>query len=265
MSAPRQLPRALVRRGVPWRTRWSLLATAVKRRVRPAPVYFVRLGTGSVPISHADYGVDWETMRTIVVDRAYALDFTDAVVVDVGAHKGCFGAFALEQGARAVISFEPEQANFDFLELCAGPYRRGGRDWRLHRAAVAGTAGKADLHVMGASWGHTLTPPDESGAYEVGVQQIQVVAMRDVLAEAARAAGEGPLVVKVNAEGAECAIVLETPIASWESVTEFLAEVHSWSPCTADELTAFLLHAGLLEVHRGGASWVLRLSRRLGS
>ncbi len=241
------------------------MAIAARRRVRPASVYFVRVGTGRAPISHADYGVDWETMRTIVVDRAYALDYRDAVVVDVGAHKGCFGAFALEQGARAVLSFEPEPTNFDFLELCAAPYRQSGRDWRLHRVAVGGTDGSAELHVMAASWGHALTPPEESGRYQVGVERVRVVAMTEILAEAAQIARTGPIVVKVNAEGAECSIVLETPLASWESATEFLAEVHSWAACTADELTAYLSRAGLLVAPQGEVDWVLRLSRRPAS
>ncbi len=223
-------------------------------------MYLLRLGGGSILISHADYGVDWETMRTIVVDRAYGRNFRDAVVVDIGAHKGCFGAFAFEGGAKAVISYEPEQTNFDFLERCATSYRGSGKDWRVHRAAVGGAAGKADLHVMGASWGHALSPSEGSRSYELGLQQVQIAAMSDVLAEAARVAGANPLIVKVNAEGAECEIVLETPLPAWERVNELLAEVHSWSLCTAEELTAYLSRAGLLQAPRD-VSWVLRLSR----
>jgi FkbM family methyltransferase len=232
---------------------------SLRRRFRPAAVYWVRLGKGSAPISHADYGVDWETMRTIVVDRAYALDYRDVVVVDVGAHKGCFGAFALEQGARAVVSYEPEQLNFDLLSQCAASYRARGRDWRVHRVAVGGVAGSADLHVMGASWGHALAP-SASASDELGVQQVPVVAMEDVLVESASIADAGALVVKVNAEGAECSIVLETPVSAWERVTEFMVEVHSWAPCTLDELRSHLAGAGL-RTAPVAVDWVARLSR----
>ena len=34
------------------------------------------------------------------------------IVLDVGAHKGYFGAWALSQGAALVVSCEPERSNF---------------------------------------------------------------------------------------------------------------------------------------------------------
>lgn len=252
----------LIHSGVPFRTRLSLLATAVRRRLRPADAYYLRLGKARVPLSHADYGVDWETMRTIVVDQAYETDYDRAVVVDVGAHKGCFGAFALERGAREVVSYEPEEVNFGYLSACAASCGDPTKQWRVRRAAVGGTAGTANLHVMGASWGHALAPSVAAGDDEVGLQHVPVVSMKDVLAEASAAAGPDPLLVKVNAEGAECSIVLETPLAAWERVTELLVEVHSWAPCTAEDIAAYVSRAGLESVVGGNVHWVHRLSRR---
>ena len=51
----------------------------------------------------------WRTTRT-------PTDYAGAVVLDLGAHKGYFGAYALARGARLVISFEPETANLELLE-----------------------------------------------------------------------------------------------------------------------------------------------------
>jgi len=212
-----------------------------------------------VPVSHADYGVDWETTRTIVVDRAYETDYRDAVVVDVGAHKGAFAAYALECGARAVISYEPEETNYGFLAACAGAVP--GTVWRTHRAAVGSSTGTAELHVMNASWGHALTPSERSGADEVGVQQVPVVAMTVVLAEAGDLAGSDRVVVKVNAEGAECEIVLGTPTPGWKRVHGVLMELHSWAPCTREQLVAHLEEAGLHELPFGNVDWVHRFSR----
>jgi FkbM family methyltransferase len=211
-----------------------------------------------VPISHADYGVDWETMRTIVVDRAYELEYGGAVVVDIGAHKGAFGAYALERGARAVISYEPEEANYGYLESCAKGVP--GTVWRTHRAAVGATGGTAELHVMSASWGHALTPSGDSED-ELGVQRVPVVPMANALAEASGLAGHDRIVVKLNAEGAECDIVLGTPAASWEQAHAVLMEVHSWAPCTAAELVAHLEKSGLRALPSGNVDWVHRLAR----
>ena len=59
--------------------------------------------------------------------RAYAGDYRGAFVVDVGAHKGYYGAYALAHGARWVVSYEPETANFALLERAASDVReRGG-------------------------------------------------------------------------------------------------------------------------------------------
>ena len=248
-----------MRRGVPLRTRAGLVRLALRRRFRPAPVYFLRVGPARVPVSHADFGVDWETMCTIVVDAAYELEYRAAVVVDVGAHKGAFGAYALERGARSVISYEPEETNYDYLAACAEAVPT--TLWRTHRAAVGSSGGTADLHVMGVSWGHALTPSERSEADAVGVQQVPVVAMADVLAEASGLAGRDRLVVKVNAEGAECDIVLGTPAASWEQAHAVLMEVHSWAPCTAAQLVAHLEESGLDALPAGNVDWVHRLSR----
>lgn len=249
----------MTRRGVPMRTRGGLLRLAVRRRLRPAPVYFVPIGPARVPISRADYGVDWETMRTIVVDRAYEADYRGAVVVDVGAHKGAFGAYALEQGARLVLSYEPEETNYRYLEACAAAVP--AQHWRTHRAAVGSSAGTAELQVMDASWGHALTPSAESAADRIGVQQVPVAAMADVLRAARELAGSDRVVVKVNAEGAECDIVLGTPAASWRQARAVLMEVHSWAPCSGEQLIAHLEEAGLESLPKGNVDWVHRLAR----
>ena len=262
MLIRRRLPRALVRRGVPWRTRTSLLAVAARRRLRPVSVYEIRFGRGRLPLTHEDYPVDWETLKSIVVDRIYDVDFSDAVVLDVGSHKGYFGAFALERGARAVISFEPESANFRYLKRCATTYVPSRTSWLLRRAAVGARPGAARLHVMSASWGHSLEPPDEWAQYKVGDEQVDVVAMSDVLVEAAELAeGTSPIVVKINAEGGECSMVLGTPSASWEAVTHAFVATHPWADCRADELAAHLERAGLRRCASVDGDHLLRMSR----
>ena len=59
----------------------------------------------------------------------------------------------------------------------------------MRAAAVAAERGEAELHVMSASWGHALHPPDAFAEYEVGTQRVPVAAVADVLAEASALAG----------------------------------------------------------------------------
>jgi FkbM family methyltransferase len=230
-----------------------------RRKVRPRPAYALRYGPGQVFLSHDDYAIDWESFKFVAADHGYGTDYTAAVVLDLGAHKGYYGAHALTYGARTVVSFEPETANLELLERAAATYRERGADWRVRHSAVGSEGGKATLHVMKASWGHTLHPPDAWSEYEVGVEPVPVEAMADILAEAkSLTAGRARLVVKVNTEGAECGIILGTPAEAWIGVSELFVEVHAWARCTAAELSEHLAPVGFRELSNEVGS-VLRL------
>jgi FkbM family methyltransferase len=263
MPSPRRLASVAVNRRVPLSTRRDLLRAEARRRVRPRAAYRVQYGPGRVLLSHDDYAIDWESLKFVVADHAYPADHAGAVVLDLGAHKGYYGAYALAGGARTVISFEPERTNAEYLERTAADYRARGADWRVRHAAVGASQGEAELHVMGASWGHGLHPPEEWAQYEVGVERVAVEAMADVLAEAASLAAEtegARLVVKLNVEGAECEIVLETRAEAWAPVSELFVEVHPWASCGAPELAAHLAPAGLSRIPNAMEA-VLRLRR----
>lgn len=221
----------------------------------------MRYGRGILYLSHGDFDVDWESLKFVVVDEAYPTEYASSVVLDVGAHKGYYGAYALAHGARTVISFEPEAANCELLERAAATYREHGADWRVRRVAMGAEQGRAELHVMSASWGHALHPPAEFSEHEVGIEQVPVEAMADVLEEAAALADSGSkLVVKVNTEGEECDIVLGTPAGAWAHADEVFVEIHPWAACGAAELASHLLDAGLTQVPSEVAP-VLRLRR----
>jgi FkbM family methyltransferase len=260
MPSAQRLVSVLRNRRVPLRTRTDLALAEGRRRLRPGAAYPVRHGPVRVFLSHDDYDVDWESLKFVVVDEAYRGDYAKAVVVDLGAHKGYFGAYVLARGARVVISYEPERANAGLLERAAAGARVAGREWTVVTAAVGATAGEADIHVMAGSWAHSLRPPDSWREHEVGTQPVRVEAMSAVLRDATGAAGDGRLVVKINIEGEECAVVLETPAGAWERVDELFVEMHPWVTCTAAELAAHLASAGLRQAP-SAMEPVLRLRR----
>ena len=184
MPSPGRLASVLLRRRVPLRTRFGLLRAEVRRRIRPESAYAVPYGSGEVYISHDDYAVDWESFKWVVADDAYATDYAGATVLDLGAHKGYFGAHALARGARLVISFEPDTANLELLERAAEAYRKARRGLAHPPSAVGAERGEAELHLMSGSWAHSLHPPDTWAQYEVGTARVTVEAMADVLEEA---------------------------------------------------------------------------------
>jgi FkbM family methyltransferase len=247
MPSPGRFAGVLVDRRVPLRTRFDLLRAEARRRLKPKDSYAVRYGPGTVYLSHEHYAIDWESLKFVVVDHAYPTRYDGAVVLDLGAHKGYYAAYATREGARTVMAFEPEQANVRLLRRAAVTYAENGSRWDIREAAVGAAAGAAELHVMDASWSHALHPPDEWMQYQVGVQRVAVEAMDEVLAEAAALAAGGPLVVKLNVEGEECGIVLGTPVEAWSVVTDLFVEYHPWASCTADELRERLATAGFRE------------------
>lgn len=237
----------------------GLLLARGRRSIRPAHAYAARYGNGTIFLSHDDFDIDLRSLAFVVADEPYRTDYTGSVVLDLGAHKGYFGAYALYRGARAVISFEPESENLELLERAAASH--GSRPWQVRGAAIGPVSSTGELHVMGASWGHALDPPESFAEHEVGMQHVRVDGLADVLAEAGALKGTGTrLVVKLNVEGAECETVLGTPPPAWREVDEVFIETHPWARCGADELSAHLRSAGLTPT-AGRHPLVLRLRR----
>jgi len=102
--------RSLLDRRLPFSTRLDLLVADTRRRWAPRELYGARYGAGRVYLSHADYGVDRASFAFAVTEATYATDYGGATVLDVGAHKGYFGAYAVAHGATSVVAYEPESA-----------------------------------------------------------------------------------------------------------------------------------------------------------
>ena len=129
MPSSSRLLLAVRHRDLPLRARVDLLRAHTARRVRSARAYAVRVGPATVFLSEDDYEIDWASFAFVAVDDAYAGDYRDAFVVDLGAHKGYYGAYALRHGARSVVSYEPESTNASYLEAAAARLQ-GPHVWR---------------------------------------------------------------------------------------------------------------------------------------
>ena len=264
MPSTSRLARAVRHRGLPANARLGLARVELARRLRPRAAYPLPLGGTTIFLSHGGFEIDWASLAFVAVDEAYAGDYRGAVVADIGAHKGYYGAYALEHGAQTVVSYEPETANFALLEQAASTARDRGRRWDTRQVAVGAEGGEAELHVMGASWGHALQPPDSFARYEVGVERVRVEPLTDVLADAVALAEGARVIVKVNIEGAECPAILGTPPSAWDDIDELYVETHPWADCGAGELAEHLEPAGFTRRESSHPA-VLRLGRMLTS
>lgn len=65
---------------------------------------YVRFGTHDIQIAKE-------------IRRDYPLTFKDRTVLDIGAHIGLFSRYALQQGAKKVVSVEPDPGNISIFKL----------------------------------------------------------------------------------------------------------------------------------------------------
>jgi FkbM family methyltransferase len=196
---------------------------------------------GTLYFGRASFPVDRIAYLGIFLEGWYRSEYRDAVVLDIGGHKGYYGAFALLEGAREVHSFEPEPTNFGLLERASGTF---GPRWIVRRAAVGAASGTATLHVSAESAGHSVVHEESEGRRRtLANEEVEVVGMREVL-EGASGRG-GRLIVKIDAEGSECDIVLGTDASAWCEVDEVFLEVHHFAACSTADIVGHLRDAGL--------------------
>jgi FkbM family methyltransferase len=243
--------------------RLPLLQLALRRYVGKSD-FELKLRAGSVFLAAETMAIDQATLQEIFVDEDYDTDFRDATVIDLGAHKGYFGAFALSRGAASVISYEPERQNFAYLQraLRSVDSKLPGR-WRAYNAAIGDGEGRATLRVSPDSWAHSLQGwPEEQPADEY---EVDVLPAERALEEARSMPGSR-LMAKIDVEGSECEAVCATPSEAWESVDEMFVEHHRIATCAAQDIVAHLRAAGLeltSRIEPGPVDQVLRFRKRV--
>jgi FkbM family methyltransferase len=214
------------------------LGLAGRARVRTLLLRELVLGPprrAQIAVGHAhvelgggrDFPIDWKAFVEIFADESYAAPYRDATVLDVGAHKGYFGAYALACGASVVVSFEPAATNYDVLDRAAKPL---GDRWLTWNAAIGSTAGARVLILDRMSWAHSLLEVERPA----GQQPVSIVTLEQALAELPE--GGSRTIVKIDAEGSECDILARP--GPLERVDVLMVEWHpALAPCTTEELT----------------------------
>jgi predicted RNA methylase len=92
---------------------------------------------GPVFLGQRSTFIDVMTVVDVWSGPMFPADCRDRVVLDIGAHKGYFGAWALAQGATAVVSCEPESENFRLLSRAVAANDRRAA-WEVDRVALDG-------------------------------------------------------------------------------------------------------------------------------
>ena len=203
-------------------------------RITPAP--------GCRVFVHADtLAIDVVTLDYVWRRDLFPVDVRDRVVLDLGAHKGYYGALTLLDGAAAVVSFEPESINHGALER-ATVAGRDAADWTRHRAAVGAAAGEVTLSVSTESWSHSIHAPASGDV--VRTEQVAMVAFADVLADAFANHPDRPVVLKLNVEGAAGDCLLSVPAETLGRLDAMLVDLEANTPQPLDDILGHIGAAG---------------------
>ena len=218
------------------------LALADSKWRRSEVTYRLRLGL-TVVTPNAD-GARFP-LYEIFSDDAYRLgELTDgvdrdAVVLDVGGQIGAFSlamAKALPHASIQVYEASPTSAEYVSRNVVVN-----GLDSRItvHACAMAGEAGSFTFVDSGTASGHNgLTAPDGLGS--------EVTVPATTFDEAVKTAGGSVQIVKMDVEGAEYDIILESDPASWADVRKVVMEYHPVDGHSLEELTGFFAAVGIL-------------------
>ena len=179
-----------------------------------------------------------------------------AVAVDIGAHIGCFAlAFARQHPQGQIEAYEASPSTAVYLQR--NIYHNGLSDRvHCHQVAVASKTGTLVFaDNVGGSSLNGITAPE-------GATQIEVPCV--TVADAFASAGVGVEVVKIDTEGAEYDMVLNSHADAWAGVRRVVMEYHDVAGHSWSELEAFFATAGLMTIahepvsSRQGTVWLSR-------
>jgi FkbM family methyltransferase len=143
----------------------------------------------------------------------------DALVIDIGTHIGAFSYLALSRGARNVIGYEPDLANYRCAEQNLASF---GTRARMHRAAVW----RSDIDAGRLPFLPSTDAANTGGGtiiWESEGASVETVSFNTVLASAT-SSGRRVHVVKMDCEGAEFPILLTSPLL--DRVDNIVGEYH---------------------------------------
>lgn len=181
----------------------------------------------------------------VFAEDEYSLDWfahglpDDVHVVDIGAHIGCFSTDLLRRFPGATVhSYEPTPSTGAYTVRNVESNGLADRI-TVHRAAVGSRTGTLVMADNGPGSGHNgVLHLGESGATAIEVAC-------DSIADAFAASGGRVDLLKMDAEGAEYGILLDSDPTLWAGVRRLVMEYHHSSDHVFDDLRTFLEDTGM--------------------
>ena len=169
---------------------------------------------------------DIAALNEILIEKDYGSSFPGYRILDIGAYNGDTPLFFAAHGAEKVIAAEPAPDNYALARknITDSPYNDR---IELLPMAVAATDGEMLFHLdPGNPQSHTLSPTDENAPYVTYTEQVKVPVW-SFARLVAHSGWEAIDLVKLDCEGAEFPIILETPPEVLKKVQKWVIEYHA--------------------------------------
>ena len=250
-----------------FRAKYQVILIGARREMRKLGLppratrwYEINLKSGTLFVPPRDVVGDVVIFNEVFLDESYESSYGNSVVIDLGGHRGYFGAYALAMGAKRVYSFEPEPRNFEILRRCADTFGASGHEWIIENSAVADRDGEAEFFVADESYNHSLHATEQEPG--LGRTKVRVRSFAAILQ--GLDLKNRRVIAKLDIEGSECEVILSSG-AQWDQIDEVFMEFHEQGRCSADGLIERLSSFGLTCVARSLVSadrHFYRFSRR---
>lgn len=225
-------------------------------RARDVPIALKR---GTLWLAAASWDIDYQVFLEVFLLEIYRACYAGKAVIDLGAHRGYYGCYALLRGAAHVYSFEPSTANYASLVQTQRTFDPAATRWTVDQCAVSSHNGLVALHLSRESWSHSLYTPHTGGI--VGTEHVPSRAFPALLQAIGADHPGRDIVVKINVEGAAGDIVLATPPPLWHGVSDVMLDYEPNTPCCRHDILRHLEAAGLRRVD-GRDGRIVKLRRR---
>lgn len=161
------------------------------------------------------------------------------IVVDIGANRGVFVAYAVMSGAAKILAFEPSGISFQLLTRLINQNRFNQVE--PYQKAVSADPGPVRLYLNSRHTRHSIVPP-ETGADlpQMEVEIVDTVSLDEIVEQV----GQVDL-LKMDCEGAEYQILMSASDRVFEGISKMVMEFHgSPQAVRLNELTDRLRRAG---------------------
>lgn len=202
-------------------------------RFAPKPI---DLEFSGVRFDHADH-ILWSLVADIFISKVYTpqgfeIKVND-VVVDVGAHKGVFVAYAAQRTRKRIKAFEPDKNNFAYLQSLIEKHAWDYVDL-VNAALIGQPIDEVLLYTSESSSRHSIFGEDVvTGRKLTNSQRVPAMILEEALKDVTHID-----LLKMDCEGAEFPILLSANPAVFSRIDKIVIEYHS--PQGSDDLRKLL-------------------------